>query len=605
MKRLGSAAFAVTLLAALLSCGSSTPAPAAQAVPGQAPPGQAASPYFTGEGGRGTRLAVMLPDAVGLADDHGYLPDVVQGVLVRDLSRFSAMYVLDRQRLEAIMMELEEAGINQTSEDFFRQREQAADVDYFLTGNITRTATGHTLQFQVTGGREANMGITRAAFTEALTVAQMDDHTGIHRASTELLTGMGVALTYTARTELGRAEARQTINAQVTLAQGINAQRGGTVVEALSRYIQATQQDPALAEATSRLNVLSANVRSGNIREDVRNEIRWRNEWLDTLRQTDEFFVDYTRRPLPLNLVYTTDIRQGSVDPRAGTVDLVGITLALYPDLSWFETANRVLDTVNTGLQATERAYRWGISWPLADNSIHRRFEGLEPPFVPNYNAIWVSVEVLNDEGMVVGRQAVGIPYGWDIYARQGFASRNVMDPASGHRVPAYTYIASFGLRPIAVGPLQVVIPAVYHGHVSPNLSVRISAINGVPTAQAAAQRNISVMTRTEFSSMPNSDYRRWEGYKQNHRSTGGIVHRIFRGFDPIILIRQPHIPHGNVPRSARSPGAENFRFYLGMNTDSSLRFVLNRDYGGVPVIFAASGNAWGRHEVQLQRGGQ
>jgi len=589
MKKLGLAAFAATLLALLLSCGSSTPAPAAQAAPGQDAPAQAApgqAAYFTCEGGRGTRLAVMLPDAVGLDADHGYLPDVVQGVLVRDLSRFSAMYVLDRQRLEAIMMELEEAGINQTSEDFFRQREQAADVDYFLMGSITRTATGHTLQFQVTGGREANMGLTRAAFTEALTVAQMDDHTGIHRASTELLTGMGVALTYTARAELGRAEARQTINAQVALAQGINAQRGGTMIEALSRYIQATQHDPALAEATRRLNTLSANVRSGNIREAVRDEMLLYNEWLDTVREANEFFVDHTRRPLPLNLVYTTNIRQGNVNWDTGRVDLYGITLALYPDLSWFDRVNSVLATVKTGLNSAQSGRNWGITWPLdgsraRDLTTGRLVHSLDPPFVPNYNAIWVTVELSNDRGMVVGRQTVGIPYGWEIVSNRAY------------RGAVATGITGFGLVPIAVNPMPLVFPAVHYEYASPPFAVRVSAINGVPAEQAAAQRNISVMTQIVFMVTQAPHYRRWGEFRQQARgrSLGATT---------------PHVLHRTSRHTGSAPRAE---FALDPPVPPAAqgvlpnpRTVLTLHYqsgGRMPFIDVFGGGTSRRHQLQ------
>ena len=492
MKKLVLAACAAIVLVSLLACGGTPPpaGPAAAGIQAEAAPAAAqaapvpvapapapATPYFTGDGGRGRRIAVMLPDAVGLPAQYSYLPDVVQGVLVRDLTRFSAMEVLDRIRVEAVMMELEEAGLSQGTDDFFRQRAHIANVDYFLHGNITRTATGHTLQFQVVGGREANLGLTRAAFTESLTVAQMDDHTGIHRASTELLTGMGISLTDRARTELGRAEARHTINAEVFLAQGINAERAGTVVEALSRYIQATQHDPTLGEAVSRLNVLTASVQSGNIRYDVRNEIRWRNEWLATIAETNAFFLRYVSQRPPLNLVYTTDITQGNIDFQRGTVELTGITVALYPDLAWFQTINMVLDTVREGLAATGRSARWEIRWPASGGD-----SGLAP-FVPHYNAFWATVEIVNDQGRVLSSQQVGLPYGWGV---------------QNHR-----------LVPIAVAPVRLTFPGVNPDHVTDRLTVRIANINGIPAGQAAAQSNISIMTQSEFSQRPDSDFQR------------------------------------------------------------------------------------------------
>ena len=104
-------------------------------------------PYWHGDGGKGIRLAVLLPDAVGLPTEQNYLPALVQGVLVDDFSQFSAMTVLDRQRLESVLGEIE-SGIYRTAEDFGRLGE-IANVDYVLTGSITRTGTGHALQIQV------------------------------------------------------------------------------------------------------------------------------------------------------------------------------------------------------------------------------------------------------------------------------------------------------------------------------------------------------------------------------------------------------------------------------------------------------------------------
>ena len=518
MKKSMLAACAAIVLVSLLACGGTpppvqqtaalpepeapAPALAAQAAPAPAPapaparpapPPAPASPYFTGDGGRGRRLAVVLPDAVGLAPQYNYLPDLVQGVLVRDFARFSAITVLDRMRMEAVMMELENAGITQTSEDFFRQRAAAADVDYFLMGNITRTATGHAVQFQVVGGREPNLGVARAAFSESLTVAQMDDHTGIHRASAELLAGMGISLTDRARTELSRAETRQTINAQVALAQGINAQRAGTVVEALSRYIQATQHDPTLGEAVSRLNVLTASVQSGNIREDVRNEIRWRDEWVATIAETNAFYQRYVSQRPPLNLVYTTNITQGDINFQARTVELTGVTVALYPELAWFEQINTVLGTVAQGLQATERAERWGINW-IRDNA------GL---FLPNYNAIWATVEIVNADGRVLGSRQAALPYGWNTVSYGTWAR--------------FTRVR---LRPIAVAPVTLTFPGVNPDHVTDRLTVRIASINGIPAAQASAQKNISIMTSGEFYRRPDSDFvGRWNRTARSQRA--------------------------------------------------------------------------------------
>jgi len=492
--------------------GTSTPAPMPQAPPPapapQAPP-EPVSPYFTGNGGRGTRIAVLVPDGVGLPEEQNYLPALVQGVLVGDLTRFSAFSVLDRLGLEKVLTETE-SGIYRSEEDF-GQLGEIANVDFVVTGTITRTSGGHSLDIRVTGTGRDTAGVSRASFQGTPTVAEMDNFTGIRRASMDLLTQMGVSLTDNARQELAGAATRQTVGAQTALAQGIVAQQSGTVVEALSRYIQANNRDPSLAEAAARVNVLAANISSGNIREDVRNEIRWRDEWLATLRETDEFYQRYVSRPPPLTLTYTTNVSQGNIDFNARTVELSGVEVNLFLDLEWLATIDRVLLTVQDGLRATERAERWGIDWPILPRIDSDPPLPL-PPYVHNERAIWPTVEILNSQGTVLGSRTVGIPYGWNI--------------VNGFVVDRDRYVTSqfhsIRIIPVRAYAVSLAFPGVNPDHITDDLTVRISAINGIPTERASEQRNISVMTRDEFLLTP--EYRGRAAILENLKTPGASM---------------------------------------------------------------------------------
>jgi hypothetical protein len=84
---------------------------------------------------------------------------------------------------------------------------------------------------------------------------------------------MGAELSERARAELAGAAAANHVNAQTALAQGITARKGGAVVEALSYYYQAAAFDSSLLEAANRAKVMSADISSGRIGENVRNDI--------------------------------------------------------------------------------------------------------------------------------------------------------------------------------------------------------------------------------------------------------------------------------------------------------------------------------------------
>jgi hypothetical protein len=70
-----------------------------------APPPPPVNPYFTGEGGKGISLGIGVPESQGLSENQAYLPTVVQGILVADISKYSAVSVLDRVSLDRVISE--------------------------------------------------------------------------------------------------------------------------------------------------------------------------------------------------------------------------------------------------------------------------------------------------------------------------------------------------------------------------------------------------------------------------------------------------------------------------------------------------------------------
>jgi|GEM_PF-1980268 len=306
------------------------------------------SPYFTGSGGSGMRLGILVPESSGLNDNQVYLPRVLQGALVSNFSRHSAISVLDRVSLDRVIFET----LDPTYEDSLDivRLGHVAQVAYMMTGNITRTSAGYVLQINVTDTTpNAN---TIASYSGIHASTQLNDFSAVNNASRELLEQMGVQLTLAATSRLTQASPSQDIGSQTSLARGIVAQQRGTIVEALVHYHNAVAFDPRLLEATDRLSTLSAHVSSGNLGEDVRNEIRWRNEWLRILNEAEEFF----NANLPFELVYSPSLTRGRIDFNRGTVEL-GTTVISSPLQSSFDA----LHNIKAGLQATGRTRPWEL----------------------------------------------------------------------------------------------------------------------------------------------------------------------------------------------------------------------------------------------------
>jgi hypothetical protein len=273
---------------------------------------------------------------------------------------------------------------------------------------------------------------------------------------------MGVGLTDTAKKELAGAAAENHINAQTTLAQGITAQKGGTVVEALSYYLQSSNYDPTLAEAASRVNVLSADIRSGNIGEDARNDIAWRRDWVARLAEREQFYANYIKTPPIVNMVYDTDLaRVGEINYSRGTLTLRS-TVSLVPEAAqYLDIITKVMTTVKTGLDATGRASVWGLSVPNRSNR----------------SAFTFTAEVINDKGKSIARENFRLGYSWSI------------------RIPDYSFDSDLW-RTETFSNIDM---NDYTGNL---MTIKISAIDGVNTETAMQSKRINIITEDAFAQM-------------------------------------------------------------------------------------------------------
>jgi hypothetical protein len=451
----------------------------------------ASNPYFSGDGGGKLSLAVLVPEGKSLAAGQSYLPTLVQGVFVSDFAKYSGIQVLDRQNLEKILVETE-SGIYK-NEDFLKLGE--IHIGHAMTGSVTKTASGYALQIQVAPVSAGANAVTLASYSATCTAAELDDFSAIKKASLDLLTQMGVNLTDRARAELSGAAAVNEVDGQTALAQGILAQKSGTVVEALSYYFQAVNYDPSQAEAASRLNILSSDISSGNMGEDVRNDIEWRRQWVARLTEAEQFYINYVKQPAPYYLVYSTDLQQGKIDYASETVS-IGFTIQLVPNAAWIETIVKVINTVRNGLWATGRAREWGLDWP--DKSIARN-----TPFVDRDERFNVAVELVNDRGQTIGSENVTLEGGWDIYIEYIDGMRGddrflMMIPKSSQSY--YTSRSSIRVVP---GKGHVQFPRVNANSITDKLTIRIKSIDGVNAETAAKTKAINILTEAQYALLP------------------------------------------------------------------------------------------------------
>jgi uncharacterized protein (TIGR02145 family) len=410
--------------------------------------------YTGGGGSKVISLTIYVPQSTGLAKNQGYIPALVQGEFVSNFFNYSGISVLDWERLDDIYVKLTDEAYDDKADakqDVVLGR--LAPTTHFLTGNITKTATGYNIKVNITATADK---MTVATYSGTFSFAELDNLTGVRRASLELLQQVGVELTDKARQELaGAAEANQ-ILAQTALAKGVTAQRQGTSVAALSYYYQAASFNPTLKEAVKRSSVMAANISSGNIGADVRNDILWRKNWAARLKETEEAYYEMVNSAdPPYTLYYSTDIKTGNINYQKETADL-SIAIYLSPNWAWFKGMQQALQaaqSVLSGLNSTNRKSDWGLDgWP-------KRGVSETNPFASSKKYDFTVVfELVNQQGRVIGNQAVRLNPEFSITV-SNIEFTDISKPVNFNSVGA--------------------------NDISDNLTIRVASVNGAPPHNA------------------------------------------------------------------------------------------------------------------------
>lgn len=537
------------------------------------------SQFFSGDGGKGMSIAVLAPQSSGLSINQSYLPTLVQKEFVSNFSGYSAISILDWENLDKIYDNLLSGYYSDDAPEGM-DLGHLSPTTHIMGGNITRTETGYALQIQITRTSDK---MTTASYSGTFTFAELDDLTGIRRASLDLLEKMGVTLKELARTELTGAAAENRITAQTALAQGITAQRRGTEVAALSYFYQAAAYDPSLHEAVNRSSILSADISSGNIGDDIRNDIAWRRQWVDRLTETEQYFDSFNRtESMPYTLFYVSDeIKQGTINYQNETVNL-SIETHLHGSGIWTLSTERALQAVWDGLNTTGRKEIWGLgNWPqrgVTNLNAFARRSG-------NFSAVF---ELLNDQNEIISRQTLQSGGAWELnWSGRPYINVNADDRKT------------------------LTFQNVNANKISDKMTIRVTTVNG--TAAEIAARNgvlqIHSITKSEFDR--NNRFRFSKGvllgFSNSNINVGELIIPDAIWGDPVISIgneafRNTGLTKVTIPDIVSSIGNSAFEgnqiFTISFSNDTasigSNAFSGNRASveGGYGVILSEDGKS-------------
>ncbi|MDR1787972.1 MAG: DUF1566 domain-containing protein [Treponema sp.] len=422
--------------------------------------------YYTGDGGKDITLVVYEPEGRELSRDENWLLPLVQGSFNTDFAKYSGITIFDRQNLERIMAQQTESASGLYSDEDYIRIGHLANARHILTGTITKTPNGaFSLQFSVseveTGKRVASYG------PASCSPLALENLSAVKKASADLLGQLGVKLTDAARRELSAEADTRQVQAETALSKGIEAAKKGTVVEALSYFFQAADFNPASTEVASRLNILNRDISSGNMGDNVRNDLQWHDQWKERLAEGSQFTTNYLKTPPApsYSVIYTTNIQQGRIDYDTRTVEVSGVTVNYVFDgtalEAWTKQLQNVAKAVNDGLANTKRNGDWRLS-PVQG----RRNQDF---------SYTLTVSLLNDQGQRLSSQDVRLRGSWTADTERGF-SYSLYDKEASVR---FTGVSA--------------------DLITDRLSVRFTAIDGKDAQTVARANNISIMTDEDY----------------------------------------------------------------------------------------------------------
>jgi hypothetical protein len=452
-----------------------------------------AADYWTGDGGSGKSLAINAPKGTGLPAGQT-LTSVVQVFFYSTLSKYSAIEVQDWEMMVATekMREMRgERDVQDVGQDFVS--------DYLLDGSIIKTSTAFVLNIKI---QRTDENKPAASHSGTYTQQELEEGIAVNKASLDLLGQMGVTLTALAKTELQRAASRQDIEWNQNTGKGLAADLIGDDVVSLALYNLANTIDPSRMETANRVSILSANIRTGNIGNDRRNDIQWRNDWRARLEETERYFDNFFKTfNQPYALLYTPSLQYGDTNYRDETVP-VSFKVELLEQANWTDPVLKTVNTVWQGLNATRRKAAWGFEdWPRSSVSN-------AGPFRDGSKRLTIAVELVNDQKKVAARQTFEVRGRWDFSFNRDVGIQKFTSSGEAEQTVRF--------------------PSVKAGDLTERMTLNFTTVNNMPVADASKNGILMITTRSEYRDLAGFDltghdkdgYNR-EGYKGGFNRDG------------------------------------------------------------------------------------
>ncbi|MCQ2602580.1 MAG: hypothetical protein MJ193_01495, partial [Clostridia bacterium] len=292
---------------------------------------------FSGDGGKGLVIEINELQMSNIGDEFAWLPEFAVNMIGDDIAKYSAIQVIDKHNLGKI-----------ASAQARIERDSSADIEIgnivipkclLLVSLIGKGGAGYSISAKI---NEIETAKTVAAFNNP-DCQQKDIESGkvLKEAVADLLEQIGVQLTESGKKKLLAVKdggSKNNVAAQILVAKGQQAEQGGSKVEALTYYLQASGSDSTLKRAEDAVSSIAVTMASGDFGAKARNLIQYREDLIALTKEVQNFLG-------------TADAYVILIDNnfKLGEIDYINetYTMTVSCGLVWSKTALSLLATLD------------------------------------------------------------------------------------------------------------------------------------------------------------------------------------------------------------------------------------------------------------------
>ena len=278
--------------------------------------------------GKGLRITVPSPNTSGLSDADSWTAQVIQDLMTTGFSTYTDMTVIDRSNEALVIEEQKRSEKGTYSDSDYLEMGKITQAQYLLVGKLTNAGGVYRLALNINDGTTNEI---KASFNESVSLNDIQNGNATNQALLKLIPAMNLELTSEEINRLNTKAATAKSNDErtvstVNLAKGMAAEANKNTVEALAYYASSQTK-----EAAMRYDKISVAFATGNIREDVKNDIAARNEWIKIYKDLQnyvnrnaikisydvtpgEYEVDYRRNTVTIPFTYSYEVNQTMLD---------------------------------------------------------------------------------------------------------------------------------------------------------------------------------------------------------------------------------------------------------------------------------------------------